>query len=140
MPTASVNFAGTSNVSGVLPPDTQGDVGPNHYVQWVNLAFTIYSKTGTVLYGPANGNTIWSGFDTDCANNNDGDPITIYDHLADRWMMTQFQVNSGAASYQCIAVSTTGDPTGFMVSLQVHLAQLLRVLPDERLSPLWAVA
>ncbi len=112
MPTASVNFAGTSNVSGVLPPDTQGDVGPNHYVQWVNLAFTIYSKTGTVLYGPANGNTIWSGFDTDCANNNDGDPITIYDYLADRWMMSQFQVNSGAASYQCIAVSTTGDPTG----------------------------
>ncbi len=112
MPTASVNFAGTSNVSGVLPPDTQGDVGPNHYVQWVNLAFTIYSKTGTVLYGPANGNTIWSGFDTDCANNNDGDPITIYDYLADRWMMSQFQVNSGAASYQCIAVSTTSDPTG----------------------------
>lgn len=112
MPTASVNFAGTSNVSGVLPPDTQGDVGPNHYVQWVNLAFTIYDKAGNKLYGPANGNTIWSGFDTDCANNNDGDPITVYDYLADRWMMSQFQVNSGAASYQCIAVSQTADPTG----------------------------
>ncbi len=112
MPTASVNFAGTSNVNGVLPPDTQGDVGPNHYVQWVNLAFTIYNKSGTKLYGPANGNTIWSGFDTNCANNNDGDPITVYDYLADRWMMSQFQVNSTGSSYQCIAVSTTGDPTG----------------------------
>jgi hypothetical protein len=112
MPTASVNFAGVSNVNGVLPPDTQGDVGLNHYVQWVNLAYSIYNKSGTKLSGPTNGNTIWSGFDTNCANNNDGDPITVYDSLADRWMMSQFQVNSSGSSYQCIAVSTTGDPTG----------------------------
>ncbi len=45
MPTPIVNFAGVSNVSGVLPPDTQGDVGPNHYVQWVNLAYSIYDKS-----------------------------------------------------------------------------------------------
>lgn len=112
MPTPLVNFAGVSNVNGVLPPDTQGDVGPNHYVQWVNLSYAIYNKSGTLLSGPTNGNTLWSGFDTDCANNNDGDPITIYDYLADRWMMSQFQVNSSGSSYQCIAVSTTGDPTG----------------------------
>ena len=40
-------FDGVSNVNGVLPPDTNGDVGPNHYVQWVNLSFAIYSKSGT---------------------------------------------------------------------------------------------
>ena len=27
------NFEGVNNVDGVLPPDTEGDVGPNHYVQ-----------------------------------------------------------------------------------------------------------
>ena len=32
MPSPIVNFAGTGNVNGVLPSDTQGDVGPNHYV------------------------------------------------------------------------------------------------------------
>lgn len=111
MPTPIVNVAGTANVNGVLPPDTQGDVGPDRYVQWVNLAYSIYDKSGTKLSGPTNGNTIWSGFDTDCANNNDGDPITLYDYLADRWMMSQFQVNPGTC-YQCIAVSATGDPTG----------------------------
>ncbi len=110
MPAPIVNFAGTSNLNGVLPPDTQGDVGPNHYVQWVNLSFTIYNKVGAVVYGPANGNTLWTGFDTICANGNDGDPITIYDHIANRWMMSQFLL--GATSYQCIAVSQTGDPTG----------------------------
>ena len=34
---------------GFLPPDTVGEVGPNHYVQMVNSAFRIYNKTGTPL-------------------------------------------------------------------------------------------
>ena len=29
----------------VSPPDTTGDVGPNHYVQWVNLRYSIYNLT-----------------------------------------------------------------------------------------------
>ncbi len=41
-------FAGAGNLDGVYPPDTNGDVGPNDYVQWVNLHFTIYSKTGAI--------------------------------------------------------------------------------------------
>jgi hypothetical protein len=111
MPSPIQNWEGINNVSGVLPPDTQGDVGPNHYVQWVNLAFAIYNKTGTRLYGPANGNTLWSGFGGGCESNNNGDPITLYDYLADRWMMSQFQLNA-APFQQCIAVSQTSDPMG----------------------------
>ena len=120
---------------GVLPPDTQGDVGPNHYVQWVNLAYSIYDKSGNKLSGPTNGNTLWSGFDRICANNNDGDPITIYDHLADRWMMSQFQVNSSGSSYQCIAVSQRAirPARGTATSTRGPTA-------DEPLSSLWAVA
>jgi hypothetical protein len=110
MPAPVQNWEGINNVNGVLPPDTQGDVGPDHYVQWVNLSFAVYNKTGALLYGPANGNTLWTGFDAICANSNHGDPITIYDHLANRWMMSQFLL--GTTSYQCIAVSQTGDPTG----------------------------
>src|SRR2546430_13474664 len=29
------------------PPDTNGDVGPNHYVQTVNTDFAIFNKSGT---------------------------------------------------------------------------------------------
>jgi len=112
-PATIVNFDGVNNVNGVLPPDTNGDVGPNHYMQWVNLTFAIYSKTGTLLYGPAAGNTLWSGFGGVCQTSNDGDPIVLYDHLADRWMVSQFAVPGGSSGYhQCIAVSQTGDPTG----------------------------
>ena len=48
IPSPLQNFEGVNNVNGVLPPDTNGDVGPNHYMQWVNLSFAIYSKTGAL--------------------------------------------------------------------------------------------
>jgi len=114
MPATIQNFEGVSNVDDVQPPDTQGDVGPNHYVQWVNLSFAIWDKDGNLLYGPANGNTLWAGFGGPCEATNDGDPITLYDPLADRWFMSQLALPHfpNGPFYQCIAVSRTGDPTG----------------------------
>lgn len=113
MPAPIQNFDGVNNINGVLPPDTQGNVGPNHYVQWVNSSFQIFSKTGTPLYGPVNGNTLFSGFGGPCETTNDGDPITLYDKFADRWVMTQFgNAFTNGPFYECIAVSQTPDPTG----------------------------
>jgi hypothetical protein len=118
------NFEALSNVNGVLPPDTNGDVGPNHYMQWVNLSFAIYSKNGTLIYGPAAGNTLWSGFGGACQTSNDGDPIVQYDHLADRWMVSQFALPNYPSGpfYQCIAVSQTGDPTGAWYRYQFQIS------------------
>lgn len=105
----------------VAPPDTTGDVGPNHYVQWVNLRYAVYTLTRDVNNNitafnlvpgfPKNGNTLWSGFGGRCQSDNDGDPIVQYDQLADRWILTQFAV-SATPFTQCVAVSTTPDPTG----------------------------
>ncbi len=105
---AGINAAGSG--CNCAPPDTNGDVGPNNYVQTVNTAFAVYSKTGTLLYGPAAINTIWSGFGGPCQTRNDGDPVALYDSMADRWLISQF---TAASPYnQCVAISTTGDPTG----------------------------
>ncbi|MDO8671286.1 MAG: hypothetical protein Q7O66_07625, partial [Dehalococcoidia bacterium] len=113
MPATIQNFEGVNNINAVYPPDTNGDVGPNHYVQWVNLSLQIWDKNGTSLYGPVQGNTLWSGFGGPCQSFNHGDPVVLYDHLADRWFISQFAVPGGATGYyQCIAVSQTGDPTG----------------------------
>jgi hypothetical protein len=111
-PPPLVSFEGVNNVNGVLPPDTNGDVGPNHYVQMVNLSFAIWDRSGTLLLGPVNSNTLWSGFGGPCQTTNDGDPIVLYDHLADRWLMSQFAVSDPSGFFQCIAISQTGDPTG----------------------------
>src|SRR5215203_5361770 len=42
MPSPLQSFDGVSNLCGCYPPDTEGDVGPNHYMQWVNVHYAIY--------------------------------------------------------------------------------------------------
>ena len=117
MPALIQNFAGISNIGsgrggrGYYPPDTNGDVGPNHYVQMVNVRFAVYSKTGTLLYGPVDNNTLWAGFGGPCETENSGDPIVQYDILADRWVISQFAVPAGD-KFECVAVSKSGDPLG----------------------------
>jgi hypothetical protein len=119
MPGTDFNFEGIDNRNGVLPPDTNGDVGPNHYLQWVNLSLAVWqldrdNNTATMVFGPINGNAIWNGFGGACESTNDGDPIVLYDHLADRWFISQFGLPNFPSGpyYQCIAVSQSGDPTG----------------------------
>ncbi len=107
------NFDGIGNVNGVYPPDTDGDVGPNHYFQMINLSFAIWNKSGELLYGPVDNSTLWQGFIGPWTGSNDGDPIVIYDEVADRWVATQFAVNQpNGKSYELVAVSQTSDPLG----------------------------
>ena len=122
MPTASAGFNGLgSGFSGFTvnsaPPDTNMDVGATQIVQVVNSGLVVLSKTGTVLYGPVNINTLWSGFGGGCQNDNDGDPVVVYDRLAGRWVISQFAVshtvNGSLDPYlECVAVSQTSDATG----------------------------
>jgi hypothetical protein len=105
------SFDGLNQTSGPVPPDPVGDVGPNHYVQMVNVRYAVYSKTGTLLAGPANINTLFAGFGGPCQAQNSGDPIVVYDQFADRWLLSQF-TSSGPTYFNCVALSTGPDPTG----------------------------
>lgn len=107
------NFAGVGRITALTPPDTDGDVGPNHYFQMVNVSFAIWDKEGNMLYGPVDNSTLWDGFIGPWTGTNDGDPIVIYDELEDRWIATQFAVNTSNGTYwELIAVSETPDPLG----------------------------
>jgi len=117
MPPVGASFEGMENnqaCNGCIPPDPNGAVGPNHYVQMVNSSFAIYSKAGALLSAPKTINTLWSATpNAICATHNNGDPIVIYDQLADRWLLSQFTVQSSSENYaECIAISQTPDPTG----------------------------
>jgi uncharacterized repeat protein (TIGR01451 family) len=113
MPAPSLNFDGIA-YPGVncncAPPDTNGEVGATQYVQIVNQGFQVFNKTtGASVFGPVDISTLWpSGT---CSTSGDGDPVVLYDQLANRWVITQF---AGAAvpTDECIAVSTTNDATG----------------------------
>ena len=106
---AGLNFA--SNGSG-WPPDPNGDVGPNHYIQAVNTSIGIFNKSGSLLTA-FTFDSFWSGANTGtaCDNNNQGDPIALYDPLADRWIFADFAwASSTGPFYECFGVSKTGDP------------------------------
>ncbi|MES2048703.1 MAG: hypothetical protein V4447_09905 [Pseudomonadota bacterium] len=108
-------FVGPNGTFAVqsAPPDTTGAIGATQYVQWVNSSLAIFSKsTGAPVYGPVSGNTLFSGFGGTCETSNDGDPIVLYDKLADRWVLMQFAVPTNGPYYQCVAVSKTSDATG----------------------------
>lgn len=113
-PTTTLSFDGIG-FTGSVPPDPVGDVGPNHYVQMVNTHFAVFDKSGSQLAGPTAINVLWTGEGNACENRNDGDPIVLYDPLANRWLLSQFAKPSGSDTspwYMCIAVSQTPDPTG----------------------------
>jgi hypothetical protein len=112
MPPPLVSFEGVDNRNGKVPPDSNGDVGPQHYVQWVNLSLAVFDKAGNLLYGPVDGNTIWQGFGGICETHNNGDPIVLHDPLADRWVLSQLAFDWPHDFHHCVAVSATADPTG----------------------------
>ena len=99
------NFGGITGNS-VFPPDPTGAVGPNHYVHSVNSLVKIYDKTGTTLAGPVSLASFLG------MSGNLGDPIVLYDHLADRYIVTQFGDNSQATNSIAFGISVTNDPTG----------------------------
>jgi hypothetical protein len=119
-PSAGVGFEGLglgfSGPQGTFnmqwaPPDTNAAVGPNHIFEIVNTGIAVFNKSGGVLYGPVPTNTLWSGFGGGCQTNDDGDGTVVYDRISDRWIVQQFSVST-TPYLECVAVSTTGDPTG----------------------------
>ena len=104
------NFEGQGG-GGYIPPDTDGDIGPDDYFQVVNASFAIYNKSGNLLLGPLASSTVWNGMPN---NTNSGDAVVLYDENANRWLFSQFSLPNypDGPFYQMIAVSQTPDPTG----------------------------
>jgi hypothetical protein len=133
-PTPLANFRGVGRFDEVTggragcgsPPDTNGDVGLNHYIQSVNCAYGIFDKATGAQLAAFTENSLFSsgsrpgggtGTGTLCDTNSFGDPIVVYDQLADRWILSHFAFILNAATglwlsptFQCLAVSKTGDP------------------------------
>lgn len=97
--------------TGVAPPDIVGDIGKDYYIQSINgnsgAIYEIFDKvTGASVAGPfamesalpAVGNCTGGA----------GDPIILYDELAERWLLTEF--TSQGPNKMCVYVSQTDDP------------------------------
>jgi hypothetical protein len=124
MPPAIQSFQGMSlndNCAGApcgigQPPDANGDVGLDHYIEAVNFGLAIYSKSGNLLARFSEA-SLWRNANTGtpCDAQSHGDPVVIYDQFANRWIISNFAFGfnqNGPTSpfYECFAVSKTGDP------------------------------
>jgi hypothetical protein len=104
------------------PPDTNGAVGLTQYVQIVNEGYQVFDKaTGNSVLGPNSISSIWSGFGGVCQSGGKGDPVMLYDHLANRWLISQFAGSGSAVTDECVAISTTSDATGSYYRYGFHL-------------------
>ncbi len=120
MPQPTRLFAGMSLSSGGngWPPDPNGDVGPDHYMQAVNTSLAIYDKdTGAELWRRTYNQFFQLSGDpaiqaTPCYNQNYGDPIVLYDPYVGRWLVSDFAFSSlnTPPFYECLAVSRSSDP------------------------------
>ncbi len=117
------NFEGLSNQDNfdvygfrVNPPDTVGDVGRRQYVEMTNLLIGVFDKRGHPQIAPTPIGALWSGFPVDDCTDPSGDPIVLYDQIANRWILTQFTTRGfedpSLPFYNCVAVSTSSDATG----------------------------
>jgi hypothetical protein len=117
-----IGFPGVS--CNCAPPDTVGEIGATQFVQMVNKGYQVFNKaTGASVLGPVDIQTIWAGFGGVCENSGDGDPVVMYDQLADRWVITQFASATSNITDECIAVSKTGDATGAYYRYGFHLGE-----------------
>jgi hypothetical protein len=93
------------------PPDTNAAVGPNHVVITTNSMVQVFNKSGVALTPAVRISTLMAGITN--AGDDDGDPIVVYDSLADRWLVSQFNLRFvNNSMHEHIAISKTGDPTG----------------------------
>jgi len=110
--TQLLNIEGTREDQGnAQVPDTNGSVGATQFVEITNFDYEVFDKaTGKVILQPTNTNTIFTGFGGACEGTNPGDPVVVWDKLAQRWLVTYFNYTTNLTL--CIAVSTTSDSTG----------------------------
>ncbi|MGD0868214.1 MAG: hypothetical protein ABSB88_01580 [Bryobacteraceae bacterium] len=106
-------FQGLLDNFTVIPPDTEGAIGPQHLVTMLNSQVLIQSRDGTwranypINLGGAGG--FWSAVTT---SSDVFDPNIRYDATNDRWLASAAVDSQQSTSAMLVGVSQTGDPGG----------------------------
>ena len=138
-PTANFDGLDFATWGAGHPPDPVGDVGPTYFIQAMNTAIGIYSKSGSQVAAFTFDSFMSQGsFGNLCDTNNFGDPVVLYDTFEDRWIITDFafeidgsgNIVNPPGAFQCFAVSKSGDPvSGGWNFYSIHIANGLGDYP-----------
>ncbi len=105
------NITGTSinDLGGVIPPDSMGAVGIEHYAEFINGRFRVYRKGGlNVPLLTLSDSQFWSN--AGVPSSALSDPRIIFDHASARWFALEGEF--GGTQGVNVAVSATSNPTG----------------------------
>jgi len=120
--TIGQNFTGSSfgTDSAGIPPDANGAIGPQDFVEFINGSFAAYNKTNPANALRLSDVDFW--FDAGVTLPNDAgiaDPRIIYDPTIQRWFASMVDFNAGTlgdptlnANNFLLAVSDSADPRG----------------------------
>jgi len=141
-PTLTFNALNFSTNGAGHPPDTNGDVGLNHFMESVNTSIGIYTKTTGTKATAFTFNSFWSGAGTgtSCDTANTGDPIALYDTSGQRWIFMDFSWTDlqNGPYYFCFGVSQTSNPLGSYNRYAIRADDALHPwLPDYPKGGVW---
>ncbi len=113
-----LNFKGSTYLtdSPYVPPDSDGAIGPNHFVEFINGRFSVYSKSTGSRVKTLTPATFWSQAGAPIASRWDvTDPRIFFDAASQRWIAAQMDLDTRSianTNHFLVAVSATSDPTG----------------------------
>ncbi len=117
----TINFDGVDslNTGGFYPPDTEGVVGLNHFVEITNSHLDIYLKAAPNTSVKGVPLSSFFGYTTQDLF----DPRVIYDPVFNRWVISASAFpESTTTTYFFCAVSQTADPTGAFYIYRVDVS------------------
>jgi len=111
------NFDGSDNSNTLITPaDSNGAIGPLHFVEFINGFFAVYNKTTGEAIRRISDTQFWNN--AGVSPSTVADPRTIYDPISQRWFASQVDFDGSAqdptfeSNDFLLAVSDTSDPLG----------------------------
>jgi hypothetical protein len=111
------NFTGSSyqTDSFARPPDSDGAIGLNHFVELINGRYSVYSKSSGARVRTTTDIQFWKNAGVDLGANLDvTDPRVVFDTYSQRWFASMVDVDFSTQMNNrfLIAISDSADPTG----------------------------
>jgi hypothetical protein len=109
--------------SQLVPPDPNGVAGPDHYVEFINGRFSVYSKTNGNRLQTMTDSSFWSLAGLSIPTGwLISDPRIVYDPAIQRWFASEVDFDpSGVINTNrfLLAISAGADPTGLWRGLAI---------------------
>ena len=127
--TIGLNFLASSyeTNSQALPPDSNGTIGPQYFVEFINGEFACFDRTDPENVFRESDAIFWGDAGVSLASSQAiSDPRVIYDPLTQRWFasMVDFDANATDPTTEAndflLAFSDTSDPTGDWTGFKIR--------------------